>query len=41
MIDALPRDLSVQIDRYLEETYVAPPATGARQRAERKRSIRR
>jgi hypothetical protein len=41
MIDALPRDLSVQIDRYLEETYVAPPATGARQRSERKRRIRR
>ncbi len=35
MIDGLPEDLSQNIDRYLQETYVAERKTGYRKRSRR------
>lgn len=39
-IDALPRDLSTEIDRYLNETFVAEPAAKYRVRRKQARGSR-
>ena len=40
-IDGLPPDLSREFDRYLNETYVAEPATTYRARRRKTKTVRR
>jgi hypothetical protein len=41
MIDGLPADLSLNFDRYLEETFVAPPSPARVRRAKPRARLRR